>query len=149
LTPARDIGVYNAYGRMGWNDEVLVGATEQEPEDIIEKLLKDAEVPAVGERTVDGVVEQSKRECVERPMPRITQADIAGDEQSLDRKLSRTLYLCVKAADDGWVFPSDGLIGREKLHQVCSMQPFGITYVAYTFEPRLLNGFWYSLLASI
>ncbi|KAI9713637.1 MAG: hypothetical protein M1812_006609 [Candelaria pacifica] len=100
-TPARDIGVYNAYAKEGWNDELLVGAEESEPENQVKAIVKDSE---------------GGKEKVERPMPRITEADMTGDEKSLNRKLARSLYLVVKGKE-GWGFPSAGLMGRENLHQ--------------------------------
>ncbi|KAL8707879.1 MAG: hypothetical protein Q9220_007163 [cf. Caloplaca sp. 1 TL-2023] len=113
-TPARDIGAYNAYAKEGWNDELVVGARESEPEEQVEALLRDAEVevPQEGEES-----QEVKKEVVERPMPRVTEADRVGDMRSLDRRLQRTLYLVVKSRDDGdWWFPSDSLVGKESLH---------------------------------
>ncbi|OCK83562.1 50S ribosomal subunit L30 [Lepidopterella palustris CBS 459.81] len=135
LTPARDIGTYNAYGNEGWNDEVLMGAQESEPEWQVERLLEDAEAavsgggiggesggakglqeggqPAVPEVAAKAVV----AEPVERPMPRVTEADKKGDLRSLDRLLQRTLYLLVKNKDGRWMFPDDQIVGKENLHQ--------------------------------
>lgn len=42
-TPARDIGVYNAYGPEGWDDEVRVGSKDGDAEWIREQLLQEAE----------------------------------------------------------------------------------------------------------
>lgn len=55
-----------------------------------------------------------------RPMPRITEADIKNDTRSLDRKLSRTLYLLVKKQRKGhaWKFPQADIIGNENLKSV-------------------------------
>lgn len=103
-TPARDIGVYNAYSKEGWNDELLVGAEESEPEKQLEALLKDAD---------------TEKEKVERPMPRETEADRTGDTKSLNRKLARSLYLLVESKQGGWEFPSASLTVKENLHQVC------------------------------
>ncbi|KAI9773631.1 MAG: 54S ribosomal protein L17 mitochondrial [Geoglossum simile] len=113
LTPARDIGVYNAYDETAWNDELLVGAQEAEPETQVECLLRDAETPGVGSDEMG----EPKQETVERPMPRVTEADKRGDEKSLDRKLDRTLYLLVKGSEGRWGFPASVLIGRENLHE--------------------------------
>lgn len=114
-TPARDIGVYNAYGDEGWNDELLVGAKESEPEEQVEALLRDTEVLGTGSEEEQAV----KREKVERPMPRVTEADKAGDVRSLNRALARTLYLVVKGGEGGWIFPSSRLVGKESLERVC------------------------------
>ena len=124
LTPARDIGVYAAYSREGWNDEVLVGAPESEPEHQIEAMLKDAEVKEAepekaGEEGEEVQATEKKKEVVEKPMARVTDADIAGDMKSLNRNLTRTLYLVVKGETGGWKFPTSGLVGKESLHTVC------------------------------
>ncbi|KAL8684254.1 MAG: hypothetical protein Q9224_006486 [Gallowayella concinna] len=113
LTPARDIGVYNAYAKEGWNDEVLVGAQESEPEVQVEALLRDAELE--GLKGEEG--EEVKKQEVEKPMPRVTEADRVGDTKSLDRLLQRTLYLVVREGEEGrWWFPNDLLVGKESLH---------------------------------
>ena len=138
LTPARDIGVYNAYGDEGWNDEVLVGAKEAETEWQVESLLKDAEAPVTGipgQENEDGIgtsngvkfgggqvpeasSKKGKVEAMEKLMPRVTAADRKGDVKSLDRLLQRSLYLLVKNREGRWTFPDDKLVGRENLHQV-------------------------------
>ncbi|KAL8943486.1 MAG: hypothetical protein Q9216_001021 [Gyalolechia sp. 2 TL-2023] len=113
-TPARDIGRYNAYAKEGWNDEVLMGARESEPEEQVEALLRDAEVEVPkGEGEEEAEV---KKQVVAKPMPRVTEADRVGDKKSLDRLLQRTLYLVVRKGDGKWWFPSDGLVGKESLH---------------------------------
>lgn len=127
-TPARDIGVYDAYGKNGWADEALVGAPEASPDWQVQALLKDAEVPAIGAQVTgaeDGVVDKAVVETagtaksdVDRPMPRQTEADAQQDFQSLNRLLQRTLYLLVKGKDGRWAFPSVQLLHRENLHQV-------------------------------
>ena len=117
LTPARDIGSYSGYGSEAWNDELLVGAPESEPGHQVEALLKDAEPPAVGEE--EGA-SSLKREPVEKPMSRTTQADEEGDKRSLNRLLQHSLYLVVKNAEGRWNFPHTRVIGKESLHTVCS-----------------------------
>lgn len=136
---SRDIGVYSGYGDEAWNDEVLVGDQTAEPERMVEALIRDAE----GKETVDakpvGDVETGGQEvsgdeeagegvrkevgqqvAIERPLPRITEADRTGDLRSLSRKLDRALYLLVKTKDGRWRFPEDRVYGRENLHQVHS-----------------------------
>lgn len=120
-TPARDIGVYNAYGDEGWNDELLVGAKESEPEEQVEALLRDTEVLGTGTEEEQAV----KKEKVERPMPRVTEADKAGDVRSLNRALARTLYLVVKGGEGSWKFPCSRLVGGESLQRVCSSTKAG------------------------
>ena len=120
LTPARDIGVYNAYGKEGWNDELLMRAKESEPEGAIEALVRDAEVEVQkgGEESGE-TTQEVKKEVIQKPLPRITEADRTGDTKNLDRSLQRTLYLLVRNGEKGkWWFPSDGLVGRESLHTV-------------------------------
>ncbi|KAF2735971.1 hypothetical protein EJ04DRAFT_463924 [Polyplosphaeria fusca] len=123
LTPARDIGRYRGYGDEAWNDEVLVGAQESEMAWQVERLLEDAErdggeeegKKGEGVQTVGGP-KKLEREPVERPMPRVTEADEKGDVRSLGRLLQRSLYLVVKNKEGEWVFPQDRLIGKESLH---------------------------------
>lgn len=125
ITPSRDIGRYDAYGKFGWNDELLVGAPESEPQHQVDALLKDAEAPAVGGgpeagKEVGAEQAASTRVEVEKPMPRVTEADKRGDQKSLDRMLQRALYLLVQGADGSWVFPTARLEGSESLVEVCS-----------------------------
>ena len=119
LTPARDIGKYSGYGAEAWNDELLVGAKESEFEHQVGRLLEDAE--SSGASAEDGETSGQKkveREPVEKPMPRITQADKENDTKSLNRALQRTLYLLVKSKDGRWEFLQDRL-DEENLHAVC------------------------------
>lgn len=121
LTPARDIGVYNAYGETGWNDELLVGDRTSEPEEQVEALIRDAEGFATGEEAKEGegkAKDKSQEVEVQRPLPRITEADQKGDQTSLNRLLDRSLYLLVKNKDGRWRFPEDSIRGKEGLHQV-------------------------------
>lgn len=132
-TPARDIGVYDAYGSEGWNDEVLVGDKTGEMGTIVEALIRDAEGKNIVEGKTDTEGKDSKEDSVkaaerqrrelhkvevERPMPRITEADEQNDLRSLNRKLDRTLFLLVKNRDGFWRFPEDRVCGRENLNQV-------------------------------
>ena len=121
-TPARDIGVYNAYNDEKWNDELLVGAKESESEELVEALLKDTETVVEGDEAQQGPVQ---KETVEKPLPRITEADKAGDLRSLNRSLARTLYLVVRGKEGRWGFPSAGLVGKESLHIVGQFRPKG------------------------
>ena len=116
-TPARDIGAYNGYGDEGWNDELLVGNRVSDPEDQIERLVKDAEVE-VKERDIQGEREVGKKEEIERPMPRITEADGNRDFRSLNRRLERTLHLIVGKGNGEWGLPNSTLEKRESLHTV-------------------------------
>lgn len=121
MTPARDIGVYNAYGETGWNDELLVGDRTSEPEEQVEALIRDAEGIAIDgdAREGEGQKKDTSQEiAVQRPLPRVTEADKAVDETSLNRLLDRSLYLLVKNKSGRWVFPEDIVQGREGLHQV-------------------------------
>ncbi|KAF2086474.1 hypothetical protein K490DRAFT_74419 [Saccharata proteae CBS 121410] len=113
-TAARDIGAYNAWDKeTGWHDELLIGAQESEPDHQVEALIRDAETP----NTVGGSnAEASKKfEPLERPMPRVSEADKTGDQKSLNRLLQRSIYLLVKNAAGKWVLPHDRLVGREHL----------------------------------
>ncbi|KAF2197146.1 50S ribosomal subunit L30 [Delitschia confertaspora ATCC 74209] len=123
LTPARDIGRYKGYGDEAWNDELLVGAPESDVNWQVERLLEDADKPAAKDEhnpggEVEGLVQKDKveRDMVEKPMPRVTEADLKGDVKSLNRMLQRTLYLLVKNKEGKWTFPEDRLAGKEALH---------------------------------
>ena len=93
---------------------MLLGAKESEPENQVEALLRDAE--DTGKEDEDAG--DAKKEAVEKPMPRVTEADKMGDVKSLNRLLQRTLYLLVKGAKGGWTFPTAGLAAKEDLHKV-------------------------------
>jgi large subunit ribosomal protein L46 len=123
LTPARDIGRYQGYGDDAWNDEVLVGAKESEFEWQVERLLEDAEQSgAEGAPPATGAAAKKvDREPVDRPMPRITEADEKNDTKSLNRALQRTLYLLVQNKEGLWQFPQDRL-NEEHLHGVSADQ---------------------------
>ncbi|KAE8134383.1 ribonuclease H-like domain-containing protein [Aspergillus pseudotamarii] len=109
-TPARDIGKYNAYSKDAWNDELLVGSVEAEPEHQVEMLVQDAEA------TVNATSQDtSKKEEIPRPFPRVTEADEKNDQRSLNRALQRTLYLLVQTKDGYWKLPSSPVEQDETL----------------------------------
>lgn len=112
---ARELGGYQPYGKLGWNDEVLVGDKVSEPRAIVETLVRDAVMRVEGEEELSPETMEAN---VERPMERWTEADKARDVRRLDRKLARTLYLLVKGETGKWGLPSGPLVGRENLHQV-------------------------------
>ena len=121
VTPAREIGKYNAYSKEGWNDEILVGAKEAERETQVESLLRDAEDTAEPEgEENDGITAHvtRKKAEIERPESRRTKADQDGDLRSLNRLLERALYLLVKDNEGRWVFPTGRIEGKEGLHKV-------------------------------
>lgn len=112
-TAARDIGKYNAYSNEAWNDELLVGAVESEPEHQVEMLVQDAESTANATSQ-----DTSKKEEVPRPFSRVTEADRKNDQKSLNRLLQRTLYLVVQAKEGYWKFPSSPVEVDESLRVV-------------------------------
>lgn len=140
---ARDVGAYNAYADDGWNDEVPIGSRLGEPDDIVDKLIRDAEGKTVvmdegaivgdeesGGEAIAGDAQEGEEIkkpvadlTIERPAPRRTEADEKNDQQSLSRAMDRTLYLLVKGKDGEWRFPQDRVYGKENLHQV-SIFPF-------------------------
>lgn len=119
-TPARDIGRYSGYGEEAWNDELIVGERASEPEAQLQSLLSDAE----DTNAVSAVGHGEKREMsVDKPLSRITDADANQDLESLNRSLTRTLYLVVSGkvnADStrSWIFPTCELGDDESLHTV-------------------------------
>lgn len=120
LTPSRDIGRYSAYGSERWNDEVLVGAPERELEWQVDRLLEDAASDGRREgEEVEKGMKKVEREVFERPSKRWTEADEKNDQKSLNRALTRTLYLLVKNKEGKWEFPADRL-DEENLHGAAS-----------------------------
>jgi large subunit ribosomal protein L46 len=118
--PAKDIGRYNPRGRTAWNDEVLTGSRTSEPEEVMERLLADAEMRV----SEDGEeITEEERVPVERPMPRRTEADEKGDVHRLDRALDQTLYLVVKGESGDWMFPAGDIPTNESLHEVGFPRP--------------------------
>ncbi|KAF3483346.1 mitochondrial 54S ribosomal protein YmL17/YmL30 [Arthroderma uncinatum] len=109
-TPARDIGKYNAYAETAWNDELIVGATESEPQNQVDALVRDAEGFSASE--YEG---EARHEEIPKPLPRVSEADTTGDEKSLDRAMQRTLYLLVKVKQGYWKFPSVTLDVKENV----------------------------------
>lgn len=112
-TPARDIGKYNAYAPDAWNDEILVGAQESEPEHQVDALVQDAESTANATSQ-----DTSKKEEIPRPFSRVTEADKKGDYKSLNRLLPRTLYLLVQSNEGQWKFPSSPVQAEETIREV-------------------------------
>ncbi len=138
-TASRDIGLYSGYGVEAWNDEVLIDDETAEPGSQIEALIRDAEgkdivdAKPVGDADTGGEeisgdamegegmrkeLSQQQAMAVERPVPRLTEADEKNDLRSLSRRLDRALYLLVQRKDGSWRFPQDRVYGRENLHQV-------------------------------
>lgn len=134
IAAGRDVGVYNAYGNEGWNDEVLVNSKLGKPSYIVDNLIRDAEGKEIldaqqqnggkGEMKDENVDtgaatrKPSGDITVERPMPRRSEADDQNDQRSLSRKMDRSLYLLVRRKDGQWRFPEDRVHGKETLHQV-------------------------------
>ena len=116
-TPARDIGNWSAWDREeGWNDELLVGSTISEPSEHMRLLLEDAKIH---EDVVDEDAAPEEKDIIEQPQPRVSDADQKNDTKSLNRSLTRTLYLVVKPRDGRWQFPSAPIEGEESVHRVC------------------------------
>jgi large subunit ribosomal protein L46 len=110
------VGAYNAYSDEGWNDEVLIGSEDGNPEQIVRKLID--EEGRAAEFTTEG------GHLALAGLKRTTPADEKNDQKSLERSLSRTLYLLVKTGPakgqkgSHWAFPSSPVIGREGLKEV-------------------------------
>ena len=94
-----------------------MGDRVSEPEEQVKRLLADADLE-IKERDIQGEGMVVKKERVERPMPRITEADKTGDMKSLNRALQKTLYLVVKNGKGFWGFPSAEMAKHESLHTV-------------------------------
>lgn len=130
---ARDIGNYSAYTKESWNDEVLVGDKTARPQKIVELLVEEEgrQSEFIGE---DGDPKLAG-------LKRTTDADLGQNQKSLERSLSRTLYLLVRNkavakeqnATTSWRFPSGDVEGKEGLKEVRllmnrSSTPFRLTY---------------------
>ena len=120
LTAARDIGNYTGYSKETWNDEILVGDNLSEPQQQVEALIRDAEDR---EGYTESETARKKEEVVDRPVTRETEADQKNDKRSLNRLLSRTLYLIVKARQlkknqSHWIVPEVELLEKESLRSV-------------------------------
>lgn len=118
---ARDVGNYNAYEKHSWNDEVLVGDKAAEPQRLVEQLLDEEgrQTEFMGENAPEAETKMAG-------LKRTTEADEKNDQKSLERSLTRTLYLLVrpkaKSADvdasKSWRFPSGDVEGKEGLKEV-------------------------------
>lgn len=123
-SPARDVGSYGAYSKDAWNDELLVGAKESEPDNMVESIVKDAQT------TADATSQDStKQDEIPRPAPRVTEADKSGDQKSLNRLLQRSLYLLVQTNEGKWKLPSSAVQEGENLRGVSF-------YVEFLTVPR-------------
>lgn len=93
-----------------------MGDDTVEPLVQLEKLVDDAQVSIKARAG-----EEAKKDEVERPKSRVTEADEKGDKGSLNRLLTRTLYLLVKSKEQSgrWTFPVNDLLRDESLHKVC------------------------------
>ncbi|RMZ80940.1 hypothetical protein DV737_g2781, partial [Chaetothyriales sp. CBS 132003] len=98
-----------------WHDEALVGDECGSDQHILEQLVDEEGRSA--EFTPRG------RDAKTSGLARATAADERNDTRSLERKLSRTLYLLVKAEQSGkgekgekggWAFPSGPLLPRQQ-----------------------------------
>lgn len=122
--PARELGGYNPYRDEAWNDELLVGDKLSGTTAMVDSLIKES-IPRAVEGKDGQMMEikpgeegSSPETMVVKPLARITEADKSNDETRLDRKLNRTLYLCVKRENGGWGLPAGALDGRENLRDV-------------------------------
>ena len=110
------MGAYNAYSDEGWNDEVLSGSQDGKPEQIVRKLI--AEEGRAAEFTTEG------GDLALAGLRRTTPADAKHDQKSLERSLSRTLYLLIKTRTaegqkrSQWAFPAAAVVGKEGLKEV-------------------------------
>lgn len=119
---ARDVGNYNAYQKHSWNDEVLVGDKRAEPQRVVEQLLDEE-----GRQTEFMGENAPEEETKLAGLKRTTEADEKNDQKSLERSLTRTLYLLVRPKANGagtdasksWRFPSGEVEAKEGLKEVC------------------------------
>lgn len=118
---ARDTGGYNAYTKESWNDEVLIGDDTANPQKLVQQLIEE-------EGRGSEFVEEGSSEADTKlaGLKRATEADLQQDQTSLERSLSRTLYLLVRKKPDtknedastSWQFPSGDMEAKEGLKEV-------------------------------
>ncbi|KAJ6263224.1 54S ribosomal protein L17 [Drechslerella dactyloides] len=117
----KDMKVYDPYDRhTGWADELRYGDKPGDDEDMGYEELVKYTVSGEDISASDTEEEIAAKKTMTKPLPRETDADVAGDVRSLNRMLSRTLYLLVKRgdrADDVWKFPQANLEDKENLKQ--------------------------------
>ena len=118
----RDVGKYNAYSKEAWHDEILVGDKENDPEALVRELVQEE-----GREPISTPEEANDPTKPLYGLRRTTEADRKNDTKSLERALTRTLYLLVKKPrpnrNDGsgyWQFPSGVVEGMEGLREVWS-----------------------------
>lgn len=125
---------YNAYGPRQWADELLAGDNKQTSEDNGYQYLVDttvtgeedtlsiaaARVEAAKEAEAKGEAFEYPTEIISKPFPRAAKASLESDTKSLDREMSRTLYLLVRKKNNrrSWRFPQSFLVGNENLREV-------------------------------
>ena len=153
----RDLAGYNPYKEDGWNDELLVGDPASDPQGQLETVLNDALADqqeqgaeeANGDQQAPTSSAEKRRieeQVVERPYPRSTEADEKKDFRSLNRALSRTLYLLVKEEQGPWQFPYTGLQAKEDLLRVSPTCFDKIQALNESSRPQ--SGYWFRLVAS-
>ena len=79
---------------------------------------KNGEAATGNPREGEGQRRELQKIEVEKPMPRLSEADRSEDTRSLSRKMDRSLYLVLKNKQGRWRFPEDRIYGKENLHQV-------------------------------
>lgn len=125
---------YNAYGPRQWADELLVGDNKHIIEDNGYQYLVDttvtgeeetlstaaARIEAAKEAEAKGEAFEYPTEIISKPLPRVNKAGLDNDTKSLDREMSRTLYLLVRKKNkrNSWRFPQSILVGNENLREV-------------------------------
>lgn len=124
---------YNSYGPRQWADELLVGDNKHMIEDNGYQYLVDttvtgeeetlstaaARIEAAKEAEAKGEAFEYPTEIISKPFPRV-KASLENDTKSLDREMSRTLYLLVRKKNkrNSWRFPQSILVGNENLREV-------------------------------
>ncbi|KAF3915398.1 hypothetical protein AA313_de0208137 [Arthrobotrys entomopaga] len=112
--------VYDAWSANAWRDELRVGEQPMDDEEMDYDSLVKYTVSGEDISASDTEEEIAAKRVMAKPLPRETEADLKNDVKSLNRKLSRTLYLLVKRGDreeNSWKFPQANIIGRENLRQ--------------------------------
>ncbi|EPS38284.1 hypothetical protein H072_7974 [Dactylellina haptotyla CBS 200.50] len=119
-TKRKDMKVYQAWGKESWRDEIQGKEGPADDENMDYDSLVKYTVSGEDISASDTEEEIAAKKIMGKPLPRETEADLKNDVRSLNRKLSRTLYLLVKRGDregNAWKFPQANIVGKENLKQ--------------------------------
>ena len=133
---------YNPKGYDAWMDELMIGQKPKDDEEMtFEELIKNT---VTGEEITEHDTEEeiAAKKALDKPLERVNKAELEGDERTLNRKMSRTVYLLVqtKGLDgDVWTFPQVDLTKKENLGTVRALPNFSILSKCRFLGPQILT----------